>query len=549
MFLRVARGALAISLGMTVGLHSQAATIEVPAESATIQEAIAFAANGDVIEVSPGTYFGLIDTLGKAIELRSTDGPEVTILSGSGVGRVIQTANGEGPDTIIDGFTVTNGNMTWGAGMLNYVGSHPTVRNCIFEGNTGQYGAGMANYEGSNPVVENCIFRNNNAIHGAGMNNFFSSPVVRDCVFENNIASDPAIYTEGGGAAGRESAAVFIRCEFLNNHSQGTGGGLHSRNNTVNTLIDCVFVGNTTETSDGGAIGTSTGSTVHAYNSRFIANNGHRFGGGISLSPFADVEATFVNCEFIANHNNMFSGGAIYANALDVMILNCTFVDNTGSSASGGGIAFSGESGSLTVRNSVFRGNRSGGGSLYEERSQLSVNLLVPQSVSNSCIDQLDTLAGSGNFDADPMFVDADGADDQVGTKDDDVRLGAGSPCIDAGDNSMLPADVADLDSDADVMELLPIDAVGNARRFDDPDTVDTGIGDAPIVDIGAYEFTIETPACPADLNMDGFVNGADLATLLSGWGGSGAADLNGDGIVNGADLATMLSAWGNCPA
>lgn len=52
---------------------------------------------------------------------------------------------------------------------------------------------------------------------------------------------------------------------------------------------------------------------------------------------------------------------------------------------------------------------------------------------------------------------------------------------------------------------------------------------------------------CPADLNHDGAVNGADLGLLLSNWGGSGTGDLNGDGTVNGADLGLLLSAWGPC--
>ncbi len=53
---------------------------------------------------------------------------------------------------------------------------------------------------------------------------------------------------------------------------------------------------------------------------------------------------------------------------------------------------------------------------------------------------------------------------------------------------------------------------------------------------------------CPADLNADGSVNGADLGALLGTWGASGAADLNDDGIVNGADLGALLGAWGECP-
>jgi len=56
-------------------------------------------------------------------------------------------------------------------------------------------------------------------------------------------------------------------------------------------------------------------------------------------------------------------------------------------------------------------------------------------------------------------------------------------------------------------------------------------------------------PACPADLNNDGQVNGADLGLLLGAWGvcSGCAADLNADGQVNGADLGLLLGAWGPC--
>jgi hypothetical protein len=56
-------------------------------------------------------------------------------------------------------------------------------------------------------------------------------------------------------------------------------------------------------------------------------------------------------------------------------------------------------------------------------------------------------------------------------------------------------------------------------------------------------------PACPADLNQDGAVNGADLGLLLGAWGACPgcAADLNADGVVNGADLGLLLGSWGPC--
>ncbi|MEI6474352.1 MAG: hypothetical protein WCO75_03060 [Planctomycetota bacterium] len=67
------------------------------------------------------------------------------------------------------------------------------------------------------------------------------------------------------------------------------------------------------------------------------------------------------------------------------------------------------------------------------------------------------------------------------------------------------------------------------------------------IVNLGMVQ---TTPPCPADLNGDHVVNGADLGLLLGSWGACPGcpADLNHDGIVNGADLGLMLGSWGPCP-
>ena len=69
---------------------------------------------------------------------------------------------------------------------------------------------------------------------------------------------------------------------------------------------------------------------------------------------------------------------------------------------------------------------------------------------------------GTGNIDADPLFVDPD-----IG----DLHLGAGSPCIDAANGPVAPGH--DMD--------------GNGR-FDDPDSPNTGVG-PPWADMGAYEY------------------------------------------------------------
>jgi hypothetical protein len=65
---------------------------------------------------------------------------------------------------------------------------------------------------------------------------------------------------------------------------------------------------------------------------------------------------------------------------------------------------------------------------------------------------------------------------------------------------------------------------------------------------IGSGTFTIScAPQCAGDVNLDGKVDGADLAVLLGQWGSSGSADFDGSGQVNGADLAILLGAWGTC--
>lgn len=54
-------------------------------------------------------------------------------------------------------------------------------------------------------------------------------------------------------------------------------------------------------------------------------------------------------------------------------------------------------------------------------------------------------------------------------------------------------------------------------------------------------------PPCPADLNADGVVNGADLGLLAAAWQ-TAAGDLDGDGTTSGADVGLLLAAWGACP-
>ena len=85
----------------------------VPNPYPTIQSAINAAVDGDTVIVAPGTYTGLgnrnIDFLGKAITVRSENGPENCIIDCQNSGRGFYFHTSEGPNSVLDGLTITNG--------------------------------------------------------------------------------------------------------------------------------------------------------------------------------------------------------------------------------------------------------------------------------------------------------------------------------------------------------------------------------------------------------------------------------------------------------
>ncbi|MCH7849187.1 MAG: right-handed parallel beta-helix repeat-containing protein, partial [Planctomycetes bacterium] len=181
---------LAVVLGGTSGVVAD--TLHVPGDFPTIQEAIDAAVDGDEVEVHPGTYFETINFLGKAITVYSTDGPDVTIIDAQQTGTVVTCDSAEGPDSVLEGFTITGGNSSSGGGMLN-INSSPTVTNCTFnENDAARSGGGMYN-DGSSPKVTNSTFSGNSAgfpdAFGGGMYNNGGSPTVTNCTFAGNEAA------------------------------------------------------------------------------------------------------------------------------------------------------------------------------------------------------------------------------------------------------------------------------------------------------------------------------------------------------------------------
>jgi parallel beta-helix repeat protein len=202
----------------------------------SIQTAIDNAVDTDEIIVAPGTYLEMIDFLGKAVALRSSGGPEVTIIDGTGNFHVVRCVSQEGPDTVLEGFTITGGNAEdwdWpdnnGGGII-LDSSSPTVTNCTISGNSASYsGGGMCNYN-SSPTVTDCTFSGNVTVEsygsgGGGMSNFLSSPAVANCTFVSNEAAPGSI--------------------------DGIGGGMFNHSDSTPTVTDSAFCGNSPVHIDG----------------------------------------------------------------------------------------------------------------------------------------------------------------------------------------------------------------------------------------------------------------------------------------------------------
>ncbi len=220
-----------------------AATINVPADYTTIQAAVDAASGGDVILVAPGTYTDtqdghVVDMKAKAITLRSTDGAAVTIIDGQNARRGIACYQGETNATVIDGFTITNGDaveydyngdgdIDWweedrGGGIYCY-SSNSTITDCTISGNTADYGGGIHCYNGSSPTITGCTISDNSATsNGGGIRCYQSSPTITDCTITDNTAT-----TSGGGGIYCESSNPTITDCTISDNTADYGGGIY----------------------------------------------------------------------------------------------------------------------------------------------------------------------------------------------------------------------------------------------------------------------------------------------------------------------------------
>jgi hypothetical protein len=218
-----------------------------------------------------------------------------------------------------------------------------------------------------------------------------------------------------------------------------------------------------------------------------LANTANVYDGGAVYASGGLVQ--FDNC--LVAGNEASNGGGFAGNG-NIVITSSTIVDNRANSR-GGGIQRT-QGGGGSVVNSILWGNTAPNGAqivLASGGAHIDVAYCdVQGGQAGVAVDAGDVLNwNAGNIAVDPAFVDADGPDNNPLTfGDNDYRLTLASPCIDAGDNTSVAADFADLDGDSNTSEPIPFDLGSFARFIDIASVPDTGNGTAPIVDMGAYE-------------------------------------------------------------
>lgn len=257
-------------------------------------------------------------------------------------------------------------------------------------------------------------------------------------------------------------------------YPQHCGGGLYIQGGHP-TLLHCTFRGNSGV--NGGAVA-ALGGEAYLANCNMSGNRALLYGGGLYNY---DSATTLANCLMTGNSagTDGVGGGSAICNmggsAARVTLSGCTLADNVGPWPSEWVIFNFNYLGSpvptpqtLVIENSIVYND--GGFSPIWSANLSNVG------VSRSLVQG--GWAGPANLNADPQFVSRglwsiEGEWIDAGS---DYGLEASSPAIDAGSNSLIPSDQADVDRDGDVGEDHPIDLAEQVRVANGQ------------VDMGAYE-------------------------------------------------------------
>ncbi|MDE0638624.1 MAG: right-handed parallel beta-helix repeat-containing protein [Candidatus Poribacteria bacterium] len=391
-----------------------AATINVPAEQPTIQDGIDIAQNGDTVLVDNGIYRGEgnvnIDFKGKRITLKSKNGADATVIDCEKLHetRGFYFYNGETNESVLDGFTITNGLHDSG-GAIALISASPTIKNCVIKDNL----TSGINCINSDLIILDSIISHNIGIGVAisgidvlnsdirdgfiqdGINmeeTFIKRPTIKSCTVSNNT---------GIGISCLDDGATIVNCTV----SKNGGRGISVISFTSAEISDSRITQNS-----GGGLKCYEYSRIKIKNS-IIAKNTAEEGGGIFCSATSSLYAT--DC-VIANNTALKDGGGIWdlTRFGEAFVKHCTITQNSAGNRGGG--VYVNDRGSLDLINSIVWDNTSDG----THAEVLAWGIITIKSCNIK--DGLDGIEREpdgrlfryeDNIDEDPLFVNAKAGD------------------------------------------------------------------------------------------------------------------------------------------
>ena len=206
----------------------------------------------------------------------------------------------------------------------------------------------------------------------------------------------------------------------------------------------------------GGGVATSGTSVSKFNNVKILGNEANASslsrGGFLYLGDGAE-DSEFVNCIIVGNKSAYRHG--VYSPNGETRFLHCSILGNHAEQEGGVVLLFGGDS--VVLENSImWNNNASDGNDIWVNLGTASANYCLFDPSRS-----IGEISGASNINQDPLFYDAFGDDELLGTLDDDLRLLQNSPALDMGD-----ANVAD----------LPLTGLSGITRDAKPD-------------LGAYEF------------------------------------------------------------
>jgi len=446
-----------------------ACDIEVPGDHTHIQNAIESYnyVPGVVICVDPGTYTENLDLAGQVVHLLGVGGPELTIVDGDAAGPVVRFDSGEGPDTVLEGFTLTNGSAQKGGGIY-VAGASPTLADLIVEGNAAvDSGGGIYASSTSLSMVDVQVRSNESLYDGGGLSLVASTPVLAGVVVEGNGVT----HGDGGGIYMSGTDGSIRETTVRDNVSLQWGGGIYMldsnpsvtaavvSDNTLNTtvgagagaalhgsaptLTDLVVRDNFSESFDaaaGGGISMGFESAPVLHNVLVTGNTAvggwwGGYGGGLYVSHSTPVLHNVIVSGNLADDPISWGhGGGVFLGDSTATLVNVAVVGNTGSEAAGG---IHMEDSDLWMTNvAVSHNNGEVGISGHDSTLQMRYSN-VYNSVTQEFEYLTDPTGTDGNVSVASEFLDGAPADPY----DWDLHIAATSPLVDAGDPTLLDPD------------------------------------------------------------------------------------------------------------